>query len=184
MDALTLLLQRNSAPRLDAPGPDRAALDQMIRCALRAPDHAWLHPTRFLLVEGDSRQRLGQLFADALRARKPAATADEIQKSLNAPLRAPVVIVVIAHVQQHPKVPALEQQLSAGCAAHGLLLAAQALGFGAVWRTGDNAYDPTVRTGLGLGAAEQIVGYVYVGTPAAAPKSLPPLDPADFVQHW
>lgn len=184
MDALTLLLQRNSATRLDAPGPGREAIAQMIRCALRAPDHGRLQPTRFLLIEGDSRLRLGQLFADALRARKPSATDDEIGKSLHAPQRAPLLVVVIARPQPHSKVPVLEQQLAAGCAAHGLLLAAQALGFGAIWRTGDYARDPLVRAGLGLGTDEDIIGYIYIGTPAAAPKPLPALDPANFVQHW
>jgi nitroreductase len=184
MDALTLLQHRNSATQLEAPGPGPEDIAQMIRCALRAPDHGRLQPTRFLLVEGDSRQRLGQLFADALRARKPSATEDEIRKSLQAPQRAPLLVVVIARPQPHPKVPILEQQLAAGCAAHGLLLAAQALGFGAIWRTGDHARDPLIKAGLGLGTDEEIIGYIYIGTPAAAPKPLPRLDPADFIQHW
>lgn len=184
MDALTLLTQRNSATRLSDPGPEPETLATMIRCALRAPDHAALRPTRFLIIEGESRQRLGQVFADALRRRKPNASDDEIQKNRVAPLRAPLLVVVIAQIRANPKVPVIEQQLAAGCAAHGLLLAAQALGFGAIWRTGDNAYDPAVRSALGLAEHEEISGFVYIGTPAAPAKPLATLNPADFTQTW
>ena len=41
-DILQFLQQRNSAPRLIAPAPSAAQLDDIFRAALRAPDHAWL----------------------------------------------------------------------------------------------------------------------------------------------
>ena len=184
MDALTLLTQRYSTGRLSEPGPDSAALTQLISCALRAPDHAYLRPWRFLVIDGDSRQRLGDLFADALLQRKPAANVDEIEKNRNAPLRAPVVIAVISQIHAHAKVPAIEQTLSAGCGAFALVLAAQAMGFGAVWRTGENAYDERIKQGLGLAANENIIGYIYVGTPSGPAKVVPTLNPNDFVQRW
>lgn len=183
MDALTLLQQRNSMPKLTEPGPGALDLEQMLRAAMRAPDHGHLQPWRFIAIEGAGRQRLGALFAEALRRRKPDASPEEIQKNENAPQRAPLVIAVIARLRDH-KVPRIEQLLSAGCAAHGIVLAAQALGYGAIWRTGDNSYDATVKAGLGLNADEEIVGYIYVGTSAASAKPLsePPL--AEFLSHW
>lgn len=184
MDALTLLAHRSSTSRLSEPGPDNSALTQMISCALRAPDHAYLRPWRFLIIDGDSRRRLGDLFASALIQRKPTAGADEIEKSRNAPLRAPVLIAVIGHIHAHAKVPAIEQTLSAGCGAFALVLAAQALGFGAVWRTGDNAYDERIKQGLGLAANESVIGYIYIGTPTGPAKLLPKLNPTDFMQRW
>ena len=57
--------------------------------------------------------------------------------------------------------PAQEQVLAAGCAAHGILLAAYAQGIGAVWRTGELSYDAVVNAGLGLAANEQVIGYLY-----------------------
>jgi nitroreductase len=156
----------------------------MVSYALRVPDHGRLHPWRFLIIDGDSRQRLGDLFANGLRRRKPDASAEEVDKAREAPQRAPTIITVIATIKEHPKVPAAEQTLSAGCAAHALLLAAQAMGFGAIWRTGDNSYDPFIHQGLGLMSNEHIVGYVYVGTPLAQAKPLPALDPLDFIQRW
>ena len=78
----------------------------------------------------------------------------------------------------------MEQRLSAGCAAHAILLAAEASGYAGIWRTGDAAFDRTVMTGLGLDAHEEIIGFLYLGTRDGQPKSIPQLDTADFVSSW
>ena len=67
MDALDLLLNRVSVTRLCEPAPTADQLDLMFRAGLRAPDHGQLHPWRFLIIEGDARHKLGELFAAALR---------------------------------------------------------------------------------------------------------------------
>jgi nitroreductase len=184
MDALTLLNNRNSEPKLSGPAPDHDTLYKILGAALRAPDHGRLRPWRFILISGKARYRLGELFADALRARQADASDEQIKKALEAPLRAPIVIAVIAKLQEHPKVPQVEQLLSAGCAAHGILLAAQAVGFGAIWRTGDNCYDPFVKAGLNLNEGEEIVGYIYLGTAVGVPKPVAAMRVEDFVSHW
>lgn len=184
MDALSLLNNRNSEPKLSEPGPNHDTLHRILSAALRAPDHGKLRPWRFLLIVGKSRHRLGDLFAEALRLRDPAASPEAIKKNLDAPLRAPVIVAVIARLQDHPKVPKVEQLLSAGCAAHSILLAAQAVGYGAIWRTGDNCYDPVVKEGLGLAPNEEIVGYIYIGSPVGVPKVTEPLRVEDFVTQW
>ena len=184
MDALALLHTRNSAPKLDEPAPDRSAIDNMLQAALRAPDHAHLQPTRFLTVSGEARQQLGELFADAAAQRQPDLTVEKKQLLASKALRAPLIIVVIAKITEHPKVPEIEQWLTAGCAAQNILLAAHALGFAGIWRTGANAYDPVIEQGLGLAANEKIVGYLYLGTASEPRKSIPQPDTAEFCQPW
>lgn len=184
MDALDLLLNRVSVTRLTEPAPDPAQLDLLFRAALRAPDHGQLRPWRFLTIEGAGRERLGELFASALRLREPQASEDALQKARKMPMRAPLLVVVIGRLQPHLKVPESEQALAVGCAAHGLLLAAHALGLGAVWRTGEFAYDAHVAQRLGLGAHEQILGFIYLGTPEGNLRTPPTLEPRDFVGHW
>ena len=77
------------------------------------------------------------------------------------------MVVVIARLQAHPKVPEQEQLLSGGAVCFALLQAAQALGFGAQWLTGWAAYDPVVRARLGLGADERLLGFIHIGSAAA-----------------
>ncbi|MEK9823587.1 MAG: nitroreductase family protein, partial [Gammaproteobacteria bacterium] len=89
-----------------------------------------------------------------------------------------------ACITEHPKVPEVEQVLSAGAVAQNMLIAAHALGLGAMWRTGSMAYDAIVNEGLGLAANEQVVGYLYLGEIDGRQKPLPSLDVEAYVQHW
>src|SRR5690606_17083760 len=184
MDALDLLLNRVSVTRLCEPAPDAAQLDLLFRAALRAPDHGQLRPWRFLTIDGEARERLGELFVEALMVSESQPSEEALQKARKMPMRAPMLVVVIARVLPHPKIPESEQMLAVSCAAHGLLLAAHAQGIGAVWRTGAFAYDPKVSSGLGLSAQERVLGFLYLGTPEGRVRTAPVLDPADFVSAW
>lgn len=184
MEALDALLNRVSVPRLTAPAPDAAQRDLLFRAALRAPDHGQLRPWRFITVEGAAREQLAELWVAGLLAAHPDASPEAQTKARQSPLRAPLLVLVIARVQEHGKIPAQEQLLAAGCAAHGLLLAAHALGVGAVWRTGELAYCAQVAAGLGLRADEQLIAVIYLGTPQGDLRSPARLDPQDYVSAW
>jgi nitroreductase len=72
--------------------------------------------------------------------------------------------VVATRCDRSGKIPIVEQIVSAGCAAHGLMLATFAQGLGAFWRTGEAAYDEEVKRALGVGSDDLIIGFIYVGT--------------------
>lgn len=189
MDAMTLLHSRNSAPRLRDPAPEGDVLEGILKAGLRVPDHAWLGPWRFLTITGTGRENLAELFVTSQQSKRnitgePVLTNAETGKIFAKTKRAPLIVVVIASLTEHPKVPPIEQQLSAGCAAHSILLAAQASGYGGIWRTGDNAFDAVVMKGLGLQANESIIGFLYIGTIDGGLKSLRNLSVADYCQSW
>ncbi|MEH6473853.1 MAG: nitroreductase [Halopseudomonas sp.] len=184
MDALELLQQRVSSPLLGDQPPTQAQLDVMFNAALRAPDHAGLHPWRFLTIAGDDRIQLGELFLQAGLVADPQMNETKRTKLRNMPMRAPLLVVAVACLHDHPKVPQLEQQVSAGAAVQNLLLAAFAQGVGGMWRTGDMAYHPDVMQELGLANNEQIIGFIYLGSQPERLKKIHPRDPANFVQAW
>jgi len=184
MDLLQALQNRNSAPKLTEPAPDENALEQIFAAGLRAPDHAWLKPWRFTVVRGDRRKALGEVFLTNIEQAKPELTEQERSKLLNAPRRAPLVIIVSVVIQEHPKVPEIEQVLSAGCAAQNMLLAAEATDYAGIWRTGPVTYDRGVMNDLGMAPNEKIVGYLYLGTRDGAAKNLPERNKEDFVREW
>ena len=95
-----------------------------------------------------------------------------------------MIIVVAARTQPQGKIPVMEQILSAGAAAQSILLAAFALGFNAVWKTGDAAYDESTKGALGLEAKDAIVGVLYIGTDESElpPPPRPPVQ--EFVRRW
>lgn len=170
MDALEAILTRRSVPpvKMGPPGPDAAQLRRILEAAAAAPDHGLLRPWRFLVVQGEDRRQLGELFAAAVRAELPDVSAQEIEKQRTGPLRAPVIVGVIVRIEpDHPKIPEVEQIASAAAATQNLLLAAHALGFAAKWATGKPAYSRKVMAGLGLGPNERIMALVYLGSYAA-----------------
>jgi nitroreductase len=184
MDAIELLTTRTSNGKLTEPEPDVETLRLAFQAAARAPDHQALRPWRVFVVRGDARQRLGALMSDSEQRKRPAASSDELERVKLKALRAPMILVVAAIVEPNPKVPAIEQVLSAGAAAHAILYALQARGFAGMWRTGDFAYDPEVKRAFGLRAHDAIVGFLYAGTAKqTAPDSVRPV-PDSFVHEW
>lgn len=187
MDALENLLGRYSTPakQLAEPAPSDAELDTMFAAAVTAPDHCGLHPWRFIVVRGSARNRLGDVFVEAYKLRDADASAAQLERYRIKPLRAPLVIAVIANIQYgNAKAPEQEQLLSAGVAAQHIQLAARAMGFHSIWLTGVNCYDLHVSSAMGLGFDEKLIGFIYLGTEQAAtpPPQRPPAE--QFVSEW
>ena len=169
MDALTLLHERSSMGKLMEPAPSAEQLSAIYQSALRAPDHKELRPWRFIEFSGEGRERLGELFAEAEFQEDPSASDETLIAKVTPELE---------------KVPKMEQVISAGCAAHGILLAAHALGLGAMWRSGKYAFDSVVRKGLSLDEDDEVVAFIYLGTLGGRHKPVPQHDIADFVERW
>ncbi|WP_338725291.1 NAD(P)H nitroreductase [Shewanella baltica] len=181
MDAIELLLTRQSTPRLIAPAPDASQLKIILDAAIRVPDHGALAPWEFIIATDQGLNTLADIFVEAAKA--SGADEDFVNRAKGMPMRAPMVITVVAKTQQHPKVPVLEQQIAAGCATMAMQQAAFALGIGAVWRTGDFAFDANVNAALGLEPHDQIVGFLYVGTPAVVAPQKPQKDGSQYVRY-
>ena len=87
---------------------------------------------------------------------------------------APLVIAVVSFTRPHPKVPAWEQELSAGASAMNIVTAATALGYGANWLTGWFAFDRDVLDGFGLKAGRKtrrLHSYRQPAKPSRRPPS-------------
>ncbi|SDS52252.1 Nitroreductase [Halopseudomonas litoralis] len=184
MDALTALHNRVSMPRLIGPAPTPEQQEALFQAALRTPDHARLRPWRFLVLEGQGLERLGELFTVSALNRTGDPNAAEVLRAPSLPQRAPMIIIAISSARVHPKVPEIEQDMSCAVAVGNMLVAAHALGLGAVWRTGELAYDPLVREGLGLQAHEKIIAFLYLGQSMTPDRAAPELEPRDFFRRW
>lgn len=184
MDAITALVSRQSSPRLEGEAPSGEVLMNIQKAALRAADHGRLRPWRFLMLEGDARVYLGELFVKAEQCKQGELPEVAAGKLLKKPLRAPMIIVAIASPKDHPKVPVVEQVIATGAAVQNMLNAAYAQQVGAIWRTGGYAYDTVVMDGLGLTAEESIVGFLYLGETKGKPQPLPNDVLSDYFSHF
>jgi nitroreductase len=171
MDALELLSQRRSsrAAELTEPGPEGPALQRILEAAIRVPDHGKLGPWRLLVLQGTDRAWAGMRLAERFKALNPDASDALVTLEAERFLRAPVVVAVIHRPIPSEKIPAWEQQLSAGAVCQNLLLAAHASGFAGQWLTGWSAYDGPFLEALGFAPEDRLAGWIYLGTPEREP---------------
>jgi nitroreductase len=181
MNVFEAIDTRISVSALTDPGPTDAQWKILLRAGARAPDHGRLRPWRFLIVRGAARELLGDVSAEALRASKPDMPLETLDRERRKPLRAPALLVVAVVPVPHSGVPEIEQILAGGAAAQNILLAAHALGLGAIWRTGAPAYSDDVARALGLPAQSRIVAFIYLGAPFAPAIRSAALEPPNAV---
>jgi nitroreductase len=168
---LAILLSRQSisAKRLIAPGPRHDELHTMVAVVVTAPDHRGLRPWRFILIAGEARNTLAELFLSAKARAAPDAGPEELQRERERAMRAPTLLAVVARLQRHdPRVDERDQYASAGAAIQNVLLTAHAMGYGAIMLSGRKTRDPELVSGLGLSGQEELMGFICLGTPVAA----------------
>lgn len=176
-----LALRRSaSAAQLHAPGPTDAELGDMLRIAARAPDHGKLAPWRFLIFAGPEKAR----FVERLEALASAGEDPDKRSGALVKIRTPPLTVAVISRVLAGKIPAWEQELSAGVVCYNLLLAANAYGYGANWITDWYAYDPSVAALIGLGANERVAGYIHIGTAGEAPLERVRPDTDAIIARW
>lgn len=182
-NAMEFLLSRRSRPAktLQAPAPDRAALEPILTAAARSPDHGKLEPWRFIVLEGAALARL----AKAAHARGVALGKDEetCEKAAREFANSPLCVAVIEVQKPSEKIPAIEQTYSAGAVCLALLNAALASGWGANWLSGWASHDREFVTDtLGLADHERVAGFLHLGTEKSAPPERPRPDVAAITQ--
>ncbi len=182
---LSLLLTRRSGKPRDmvAPGPTPGQLATILRAAARVPDHGKLAPWRFVTVAADRRAAFGDVLAEAYLAERPEARERELDEVRAFAHQAPALVVVLSRVDAASKIPAWEQQLSAGAACGLLVAAASAAGFVAGWLTGWAAYSDAVVAALGQ-PGDRIAGFVFIGSPSRALEERPRPEMDAVVRAW
>ncbi|MEJ7583136.1 MAG: nitroreductase [Acidimicrobiales bacterium] len=174
MDVLAAIRTRRSISRLSPPAPSDDELRTILEAATCAPDHGTLRPWRFVVLAGEAKEAFGSVLADATVAdyhdRGLEPEPAKVEKDRTKMTRGPLVVVVACRYGPSPKIPRHEQFAAVVAATQNACLAATALGYGSMWRTGPNADNPHVKRSLGLEEADDIVGFLYLGTaePAAA----------------
>ena len=182
---LSLLLTRRSGKPRDmvAPGPTPGQLDTMLRVAARVPDHGKLAPWRFVTIHPDRRAAFGDMLVDAYRQERPEARDRELDEVRAFADQAPALVVVLSRIVAESKIPAWEQELSAGAACGLLVAAASAAGFVAGWLTGWAAYSAAVIAAVGE-PGDRIAGFVFIGTAGRELEERPRPAMDEVVRAW
>jgi len=171
MDVFDAIHGRLTISKVKPDALPRDVIEKLLSAGAQAPNHHKVRPWRFVVLTGDGRKKLGDVMAASFLDRNPATPPEGLDKTRALPLRAPVVIAVGADKPAaDTKIIEMENISAASAAAQNILLAAHALGLGAIWRTGEWARDAKVKEFLGFAADQQIVGFIYVGYPDVTPE--------------
>lgn len=173
-----------TAPFLAEPGPDADALAELLTIACRVPDHGKLAPWRFVIFQGDARQKAGERLFEIAERKWPDRTPEQLAAERAQFMPAPLTVGVISTAAPHVKIPEFEQLLAAGNVAFNLCHAANALGFGAHWVTRWFAYDDEAAAMLGAKEGERFVGFVHIGTPQTRLEDRDRPDPEALTTYW
>lgn len=173
MSALEALSSRRSRSKVTDAAPSQDELVPLVQAAARVADHSALRPWRLIELRGAARERLGRAIADA-EGKNEASTK---------PLRAPLLIAVVASHRDSEKVAHWEQDAVAAGVAHMLSLLLDEAGWGVMWRTGHYTQSTEVAAVHGLAPHEQLLGWLYVGGIIERDKPEKPAKPLDVSAH-
>ncbi|WP_068323318.1 nitroreductase family protein [Polynucleobacter yangtzensis] len=167
-DALIHSRQHVSPKRLIAPGPSPSQKLEILNAAGAAPDHGKVTPWHFYEVSPESRNLLGDLFANALKSRDPNATLNQLDEAKQKAFRGPLLLLATARLNNSlDNIPEQEKLISAGCAIQNILLMANALGFGSGLSSGKALYSQKMRELFLLKDKEVPLCFITIGTISA-----------------
>ena len=161
---------RTTVKKVKPDSLSRELIEKLLSAGAQAPNHRKVRPWRFVVLTGNGLKKLGDIFAVSFADRIPGTPPEGLDKTRALPLRAPVIIAVGADKPTEPNVIEIENVSAASAACQNILLAAHALGLGAIWRTGEWASDAKVKEFLGFASDQHIVGFIYIGHPDIMPE--------------
>ena len=175
MSVLDAVRARQSWSKVTDDAPSYEELLTFVSAAGRVADHSSLRPWRLIELRGGDREVLAAAIAKAEGDKSPSSK----------PLRAPLLIAVVASYRKSDKVPRWEQEAVASGVAHMLSLVLDDAGWGVFWRTGHYTRSKAVAKAHGLTKDEELLGWLYVGGKPARKKAgrRKPVDARRFVSR-
>jgi nitroreductase len=169
MDIFTAISTRRSIGAVKPDPVPTEFINKILEAGSWAPSHHRTEPWRFFVLTGDARKRLGKALASMLEATLEDPQSEESKKRLEKvagkPLRAPLIIAAAVEPTINDKVLVNEEYAAVNAAIQNMLLAAHALGLGAVWRTGKDCYSSEIKQLFGLSDKGEMLGFIYIGYP-------------------
>lgn len=169
MDAISAINRRTSVKRFRPDAVPKAVIEQLLECAVRAPNHKLTEPWRFAVLTGGARDRFAEIRARHRLKRFANASSHEAQAAADRVRResreTPAYLVVMSAV--HPDEITREEDYAATMMAiANLMIAAESLGLGTYLKTGGVMGDPDLLRLAEVPQKFRVVGVISLGYPA------------------
>jgi nitroreductase len=147
-------------------------IQALLDIAVWVPNHKMTQPWRFILIDGETKQQLGELHGKT--GAKAAATPEEKEKKAealkNKITEVPLWIAVV--VEEHPQMKFREEDYaSASMLIQNFSLLAWEKGIGTIWKTNALLENPEARELLQIQPGERNIALLQVGYIGKEPKA-------------
>lgn len=152
---------------------DDGIIRQMLENANWAPTHALTEPWRFRVFSKGGLEKLASFQADLYKQKMQAEGSfkeGKYEKLKQSPLLCSHIISIGMQRDPKGKVPEIEEVESVACAVQNMYLTAAAYGVGCYWGSGGVTYLPEAKSFFGLGEADKLLGFLYIGMPTKWPE--------------
>lgn len=161
----------------DQPVPSEL-VRELLETAVWGPNHHLTQPWRFILVQGEGRQRIAEarrLFAEAEATAvglEPEKRRQKGEGAYAATMAVPAILVLVMADDPRPVVRD-EDLVATACVMQNFLLLAAERGLGVAVKTYAAGYAAPFREALGIGPGERVVADLQLGYPARVPQPQP-----------
>ncbi|WP_174733251.1 nitroreductase family protein [Mesobacillus harenae] len=164
MDVLTAIKTRRSFGLVKDELVPEEVIEQILEVGTWAPSHFQTEPWRFAVLTGDGRKKLGNVLY-RIAIKNGENDQKKLEKILEKPFRAPVIITVAVEPSTNPKAIEIEEYGAVYACIQNMLLAAHSMGLASFWRTGKPMYDPLMKEFFGISEKGEVLGFLYIGYP-------------------
>ena len=157
--------RRSTFPKQFVPGkkiPDEIVI-QILENASWAPTHKQTEPWYFVVFTGDGLKKLGEFQSDLYQREESKFKEDKFLKFRDQPLLASHMIAICMKRSVEISIPEIEEIESVACAVENIYLSLDAYGIGGYWTTGGVTYNDSAKPFFGLGPADKLLGFFYLG---------------------
>jgi nitroreductase len=157
--------RRSVFPKQFVPGgkvPD-AVVEQVLENATWAPNHKQTEPWHFVVFTGEGLKKFAEFQSELYKVTSgDAFNQGKYEKMQQQPLLASHIIA-LGLKRSEVRLPEIEEVSAVACAVQNIYLSVTAYGFGGYWTTGGVTYIEQAKPFFGLGHADKLLGFFYIG---------------------
>ena len=165
------------------PIPD-TIINEILLNACQAPNHGRTEPWQFTVFSGDGLKKLAafqsSLYKDLAGENFKEATYAKLKQQ---PLKASHIIAIGMKRSSLKNIPEIEDIEAVACAVQNIYLSVTAYGLGGYWTTGGITYKEEAKSFFGLGEADKLLGFFYIGQ-VAIPSTGGSRQPIEQKLNW
>jgi nitroreductase len=166
--------RRSVFPAQFVPGKpiDNEIIKQILINATWAPTHGQTEPWQFTVFAGEGLQTFANFQSELYKTTAGNNFKDDKYIKLQQqPLLASHIIAIGMKKNMVKRIPEIEEIEAVACAVQNIYLSVTAYGLGGYWTSGGITYEEAAKSFFGLGEADKLLGFFYIGHVAIASAS-------------